>query len=308
MLRDHILHFFGRRRLDEIGMADIEAFKAQMKKKTSRSRQRKEAPTKWALAKRKGGPPSILKPKSINNALTVLRKLLAVAQEQGVIAHLPRVKLFHAASAPFEFLDFDEANRLVAAADPAWRPLILTALLSGLRSGELIGLQWTDLDLVRGKLHVRRTVWRGVTGLPKGGRIRVVDLPRSLVAAIAAYRHLKGPFVFCEPDGKRLSPGKLKRPLERALLRSGISRPDGHIGWHDLRHTYGSHLAMRGVPLKVIQELMGHASLEMTMRYAHLSPETKQVAVQCLDDDAPSAPAGAHVGHMAMWDNSTSRN
>jgi site-specific recombinase XerD len=50
------------------------------------------------------------------------------------------------------------------------------------------------------------------------------------------------------------------------------SEREGRIGWHDLRHTYGSHLAMRGVPLKVIQELMGHATIDMTMRYAHLGP------------------------------------
>jgi site-specific recombinase XerD len=60
----------------------------------------------------------------------------------------------------------------------------------------------------------------------------------------------------------------------------------GIIGWHDLRHTYASHLAMKGVPLKVIQELLGHATIEMTMRYAHLSPEVKQEAVQLLDEPA----------------------
>ncbi len=81
---------------------------------------------------------------------------------------------------------------------------------------------------------------------------------------------------------------------ERALSRAGITREQGFITWHDLRHTYGSHLAMRGVPLKVIQELMGHATIEMPLRYAHLAPETRESAVPQFDQSASqpyAAPA-----------------
>jgi len=81
----------------------------------------------------------------------------------------------------------------------------------------------------------------------------------------------------------------MKPLLRRALRSAGITREQGQIGWHDLRHTYGSHLAMKGVPLKVVQELMGHATIQMTERYAHLSPETRRQAVAVLD--APLAPA-----------------
>jgi integrase len=138
--------------------------------------------------------------------------------------------------------------------------------------------------LQRGKLIVRRTIWRGVVGLPKGGRERTVDLPTSAVEALKAHRHLCGPYVFCQPDGRPLTAaGMIKHPLLRALRRAGISRPEGSISWHDLRHNYGSHLAMRGVALQVIQELMGHATIEMTMRYAHLSPEARESAVQELE-------------------------
>ena len=71
--------------------------------------------------------------------------------------------------------------------------------------------------------------------------------------------------------------------LERALREADICREQGCIGWRDLRHTYGSHLAMRGVLLKAIQELMGHATIKMTDRYSHLSLEVLASAVQQLD-------------------------
>jgi len=288
MLTSHIVPFFGSKRLDSIGPADIEAFKALMRHKTSGARPRKESPTKWAIKKRYGEHPKQLSLKSINNSLAMLRKLLSLAQEQGVIEHVPRVRLFRVEKPSFDFLDFDEAERLVQAMDPEWRPVLLTALKTGLRLGELIGLRWSDLDLVRGKLHVRRTIWRGIEGLPKGGRSRTVEMPRSLVDTLKAIRHLRGPHVFCQADGEPLTPGMLKRPLDRALQGAGIAREVGRVGWHDIRHTYGSHLAMRGIPLKVIQEEMGHASIEMTLKYAHLSPETKQNAVQVLDQPPPA--------------------
>lgn len=111
--------------------------------------------------------------------------------------------------------------------------------------------------------------------------------------ALKAHRHLRGPYVFCEENGGRLTPGKMGAPLRRALRAAGITREVGRIGWHDLRHTYGSHLAMKGVPLRVIQELMGHATIGMTERYAHLSPDINHEAVKVLD----SRPKGTLWAH-----------
>jgi len=289
ILEDHVVPFFGGMALSAIGPAEIEDFKALMRTKKSAARARKEAPTRAALRKRSGEGPNPLSLKTINNALTVLSKLLSVAEEQRVIAQSPRVRLFaKLPKPPFDFLSFEEAEQLASAVEPEWRPLVLVGLKTGLRQGELIGLQWADVDLPRGKLHVRRTIWRGVSGLPKGGRERTVDLPGSAVDALKGHRHLRGPFVFCQEDGQPLTDGLMNGPLRRALKRADICREQGRIGWHDLRHTYGSHLAMRGVPLTVIKELMGHATIDMTERYAHLSPDTRREAVAVLD--RPLAP------------------
>lgn len=174
----------------------------------------------------------------------------------------------------------------MAAAEPEWCVALLLTLKAGLRLGETLALRSADVDLRARHITVRTNVWRGNEGTPKGGSVRNVPIPPSLADALRHHRHLRGPYVLCKENGTRLTEGRLKWPLERALRRAGISRDEGRIGWHDLRHTYGSHLAMRGVPLKVVQELMGHTTIEMTMRYAHLSSESREAAVQVLDAPA----------------------
>ncbi|KFE69238.1 Mobile element protein [Hyalangium minutum] len=132
ILDDHLIPMFGNTPLDAIGPAEIEDFKAAMRKKPSGARARKEAPTRAALLKRRGsGGVKLLSLKSINNVLTVLHKLLALAQEQGVLQHVPRVKLFKTDKPAFDFLSFEEAERMINAAEPEWRTLILVALKTG---------------------------------------------------------------------------------------------------------------------------------------------------------------------------------
>jgi integrase len=298
LITNHLAPFFANTPLDSIGPAEIEAFKAEMKGKLSRANLRKDKPTKQAIQRRYGTAPKTVSAKTINNVLTVLSKMLSVAEEQGVIYQARRVRRFKVEKPPFDFLTFDEAERLVEACEAEWRPALLLALKAGLRLGEIRALQWSDVDLVRGVLIVRRNFWKDhLNETPKGGRNRTVDLPASLLAALKAHRHLKPTWVFSDAEGNPFSQKQLDRPLAKAIKASGIARDAGRIGWHDLRHTYGSHLAMRAVPLVTIQALLGHASIEQTMRYAHLSPEVKRDAVMVLDYPA-SAQVGAQAGHM----------
>lgn len=263
--KHHLLPMFGKRKLDEIGPRQIEAYKAR----------------KLADGLSKA---------TVNNHLTMLRKTLNVAQEWGVVEHVPKFVWLKLPKPEFDFLDFEESDRLIAGADDAWRPFVVTALRTGLRLGELMGLRWDDVDLKKGMLVVRQSVWRGKAGTPKSGRTREIPLSDQARAALSAHRHRKGELVFCDEIGAYLTEGACKWPLIRACKRAGLRK----VGWHTLRHTFASQLVMRGVPLKAVQELLGHATMEMTMRYAHLSPEVRRDAVMVLDLPVQDGTAHGH--------------
>lgn len=177
---------------------------------------------------------------------------------------------------------------------------------TGLRLGELRALQWDDLDLVAGRLHVRKAADdQDVLHPPKSGQPRIVDLPRKAVTLLREHKHLRGPFVFCREDGGMLhgrecesksKEAKHDGPLAKVCRKAGLRR----VGWHALRHTYASHLMMRGAKPVEVQELLGHASLTMTMRYAHLSPSARRAAAELLDEEPPAWRGGGsstELGH-----------
>ena len=88
-----------------------------------------------------------------------------------------------------------------------------------------------------------------------------------------------------------LTKGATKHPLLRACKRAGLRQ----IGWHVLRHTFASHLVMKGAAIKAVQELLGHRTIKMTERFAHLSPDVRRDAVRLLDRSVP--PGHAHGAH-----------
>lgn len=265
----HLKPFFGTYRLDEIGIREIERFKA---------------------AKISEG----LNPKTVNNFLSMLRRSLVSAVEWGDLPHVPLVKWLKTPPPTFDFFDREEGERLLQAAPADDHPILTTALRAGLRLGELLALRWEDVDFITGKILVRRAVWKGKISTPKSGKHREVAMSPQLAATLKAHKHLRGPLVFCKPDGRMLTKEMMKRVVPRACKLAGLR----HVQWHALRHSFASQLVMAGVPLKAIQELLGHSTIEMTMRYAHLSPTVHLDAVARLDAAPPEL--GHHLGTKAQ--------
>ena len=276
MLRMHLVPALGRKTLDEIDYATIEDLKINLAK----------TPTQNVSRKKDGKPGTrketkYLSNKSINNVLTLLRHMLKVAKKRGLISTVPEVEAYRVLEPDTDFLSFEEADRLLEGARDLgeWRTMIVVALRTGLRFGELLALRWEDVDLVAGKLTVKKSIVKGMEGEPKGRKSREVPLGDEVLRALKQHRHLRGPRVFCDEDGAVLRGPKSRWELERACKRAGLRL----VGWHTLRHSFASHLVMRGVSIVTVQRLLGHVDIHTTMRYAHLSPDVAREAVQRLD-------------------------
>lgn len=188
----------------------------------------------------------------------------------------------------------EEARRfLTAAKDHRLYALFVVALTTGLRRGELVGLQWRDIDLGAGALAVQRTVSVSRDGAivcePKTakGRRRVA-LPAMAVEALRAHRTqaragtvVAGPWVFVGAGGNHVNPNHLGRDVFHGLRkRAGLP----HIRFHDLRHTAASLLLSLGVHPKVVQEMLGHSSIAITMDlYSHVLPSMQDEAAAKMD-------------------------
>jgi integrase len=187
------------------------------------------------------------------------------------------------------FYDFDQFERLVdgTAGEPQAQLVILLGGEAGFRCGEMIGLEWQDVDVDKRQVCVARSEWCGHVSVPKGGRIRYLPLTRRLAGVLKSARHLRGPRVLCDETGKPLT-----RKMIQVLMRRSARRANVKAGVHILRHTFCSHLAMRGAPARAIQELAGHQDLGTTQRYMHLSPAALDAAIRLLETPVENGPLG----------------
>jgi len=265
-LRLYLIPVLGKERLDAISNADVQRLKSSMEGKSA---------------------------KTVNNALTVLGKMLRVALEWDVLDVMPcTVRLLKTKHPEMEFYEEDEYARLVEGATKAEDRALITVLLGGdarLHNKKMTALEWTDIDVRRSLLHVNRAQWKEHVGSPKGGKSRTVNMTTQLIAALKAHRHLKGPRVLYSDDGSVADRDALSSWIRRAERRAGL-KVTGRL--HILRHTFCSRLAMRGATAKAIQELAGHVSLSTTQRYMHLSPAAKENAIRMLDGPIPGTAFG----------------
>jgi integrase len=192
--------------------------------------------------------------------------------------------------------DHETYERLVDAArqlDPRFLALVLLAGDGGLRRGEIIGLNQTDINFTSGRFTPKRSVFvkkgKRHEDVVKGELEKVVPCTARLLEALKDVRHLQGERVLYQDDGSELTP-KVVRMWVMSVERKANLPQTGRL--HVLRHTFASHAAMAGVPAKTIQELARHASLAITMKYMHLSPSAKDDGIEML---ARSREAGGTV-------------
>lgn len=172
--------------------------------------------------------------------------------------------------------------------------MVLTALRTGMRQGEIRGLQWSSIDWLNRSVAVRHSQdnYRKLLVPPKSNRTRHVPLDTDVYTIL--YRRKGGMgYVFLGRDGQPFSNYGLHYAIRKLCVRAGLRK----IGWHTMRHTFASHLAMRGVPLPIIKELMGHSSITTTMRYAHVAPSTLRSAIEMLN---PKTMVDANFGQPAV--------
>lgn len=252
ILKVHLVPYFGRMPLDAIGNLEVEKYKAQKRNQS-------------------------LSAKTINNHLTVLRKSLRCAQEWGLVKNNPIIKMLKTAPPKYDFLSPEESRQLLEASDGMWHDLILLALETGLRLGELLALKWEDIDFEIGELTISRAYARGVLGTPKSNRIRHIPMSDSVRRMLVRLRKPTG-LVFPDPEDQPLKNHVCLQRLQSLCKRSGLRK----IGWHTLRHTFASHLVQAGANLLAVQGLLGHSDIHTTMRYAHLNRTALQEAMRVL--------------------------
>jgi integrase len=213
-----------------------------------------------------------IQPATVNRELSLLKHMFSKAVEWSKVRDNPtrRVKLLKGEVQRVRFLMPDEIQMLLSNCPDHIKPIVTLAVHTGMRKGELLGLKWDQVSFEQGIITLTET---------KNNERRDIPMDQTVKATLKALEALEreSPFVFCNEEGRNFE--DIGRSFETALRRSGIE----DFRFHDLRHTFASNLVMEGVDIMTVKELMGHKTLEMTLRYSHLAPNHKTRAINILD-------------------------
>lgn len=244
-----------------------------------------------------------LAPNSVKNIKNILSGILSHALEDGLLLANPVSRLGKLIKTKERKEDVtpltrDEAQALLEAVGkhyPRYYPFFLCALRTGMRLGELLALEWGDIDFRGGFIEVRRGYTMGNMDTPKNRKSRRVDMSRQLSETLKELRTdrkrealAKGwgevpELVFLNYEGRMINSFNLRpRVFHAALEKAGLRR----IRIHDLRHTFASLLLQNGESIVYVKDQLGHGSISITVdTYGHLVPGVNRQAVDRLDDD-----------------------
>jgi integrase len=215
---------------------------------------------------------------SVNHYLKILKRLfnIAINWEYATDNPVRRVALYSEKDALKErILSKEEEARILQASADHIRPILIVALNTGMRRGEILSLKWEQVDFQAKEIKILKT---------KSGKPRIVDINSLLLKALTNLKgEIKGSqYVFLNPKtGKPYT--KLHRSFKHACRRADIK----NLRFHDLRHTFASRLIEKGVDIIRVKEILGHSSVKITERYTHSNQEERKKAVELLCDDLP---------------------
>ena len=266
MLNKHLIPFFGKIALDKISSLQIEEFKSR----------------KQSIG---------LSNKSINNILGILGKCLKTAQEWEIVDKVPKIKPLKVAPKDPVYLNEEDYNKLLEVSKDKgmFYEMLLFTLRTGVRIGELLALEWPDIDFNEKLVTIKRNIVNGHVGSPKNNKYRRIYLAQDVFDALNIRRKSNG-LIFPSVINTYQTRSSCRHKLERLCAKANVKK----IGWHGLRHSFASQLATNGVSLKTIQELLGHSDLKMVQRYAHLEPVTLKEAIRTLE---PRVKLNLNFGH-----------
>ena len=249
-----IKEYFSGKFLSEITYYDLEIFRNKRKETiTWRGDQRTDATT--------------------NREIGCLRHILSKGTEWGLLKQNPfdigKSLLVKENNSRLRFLTKEEILKLLSSCPIHLKPIVVTALNTGMRRGELLNLTWND---IQGDF-----IYLTKTKSKESRQIPINDDLKNLLKELRIKNHFKSQHVFCDKNGNPFK--EVKRSFNSALMRAGIV----DFTFHDLRHTFASWWVMRGGSLRGLKEILGHKDFKMTMRYSHLSKEYQKEEINLLD-------------------------
>lgn len=265
IVRLHLNPYFGKRYLHKITTADIQRFVSEKILKNN------------------------LNPKTVVNILIPLKEMFKHAVIWGYLKrdpslHVKRPRVEHK---EMDFLNPEEIRLFLKNVKSKYYALFMTAVMTGMRRGEILALQWGDIDWNSNQISVRRSLYRGEFMTPKSrNSFRRIVMSPTLRQTLEQHRlfgkQSERDLIFSNSKGMAIDPDNLvNREFNSALDRAGLRR----IRFHDLRHTYASLLISQGENIKFIQSQLGHASAKTTLdRYGHLMPNLENNAARRLDE------------------------
>lgn len=211
-----------------------------------------------------------ISPATVNRELATIKTMFNKAVTWGKIKESPAksVQFLREPEGRVRYLEKEEIVKLLAKCSAKLRPIVIVALNTGMRRGEMLNLKWHDVDFQRDIISLFDT---------KNGESRKIPMNAQVKAAlIRVKKHPESQFIFCNRKGQPFN--NIRKSFLQACKNAGII----NFHFHDLRHTFASQLVMAGVDINTTRELLGHKDIRMTLRYSHLSPDHKKRAVDVL--------------------------